>query len=87
MVEVKAAVKRGANTLPAYLMFLSGTGASVGGLTASHSREGGAAQCLQQGTTQLHGSYPGMQTLGVTSFKGQEGPSKSRSFLAPGNHH
>lgn len=48
MVEVKAAVKRGANTFPAYLMFLSGTGASVGGLTASHSR-GRAAQCLQQG--------------------------------------
>lgn len=50
VVEVKAAVKRGANTFPAYLMFLSGTGASVGGLTASHSgRVGGAAQCLQQG--------------------------------------
>lgn len=49
VVEVKAAVKRGANTFPAYLMFLSGTGASVGGLTASHSGGGGAAQCLQQG--------------------------------------
>lgn len=35
----------------------------------------------------LHVSHPGMQTLGVTPFKGQEGPSRSRSFLAPGNHH
>lgn len=85
MVEVKAAVKRGANTFPAYLMFLSGTGASVGGLTASHSGRGGQLSACSRG--RLHGSYPGMQTLGVTSFNGQEGPSKSRSFLAPGNHH
>lgn len=51
----------------------------------SQRGRGGQLSACSRG--RLHGSYPGMQTLGVTSFKGQEGPSKSRSFLAPGNHH
>lgn len=62
VVEVKAVVKRGAKTFPAYLiLFLSGINA--GGLTASHSGTGErgreTAQCLQQGEARCLCMHPG----------------------------
>lgn len=78
MVEVKAVVKRGAKTFPAYLMlFLSGT--VVGGLTERHSMGEQLSACSRERldafcdiTTQDARSQGHVLSTPIGSFQVQE---------------